>query len=180
MLALGTAAPGFVLPDTISRRMVSLDELARGASAVVVMFLCNHCPYVKHVNAEIVRLAKEYQPHGIAFVGISSNDVERFPEDSPDEMHRVGIELGYPFPYLYDESQEVARAYQAACTPEFYIFDRDRALVYRGQLDDSRPSNGAPVTGQDVRDALGDLLAGRSVSEEQTPSIGCSIKWRQS
>lgn len=178
MLSLGTVAPEFSLPDTVSGRMLSLDQVA-GDRTTVVMFLCNHCPYVKHVNDAIVRLANDYSLRGVSFVAISSNDVERYPEDSPAEMKRTARELGYPFPYLFDESQDVARAYQAACTPEFYVFDGDRRLVYRGQLDDSRPANDTPVTGRDVRAALDAVLAGRPVSQEQVPSIGCGIKWKQ-
>ncbi|HVK37776.1 MAG TPA: thioredoxin family protein [Candidatus Kapabacteria bacterium] len=179
MLPLGTAAPEFALPDTVSGRMLSLDQLASDR-ATVVMFLCNHCPYVVHVNEALVALAQDYMPRGVAFVAISSNDVERYPEDSPEQMKRVAGELGYPFPYLYDESQQVALAYQAACTPDFYVFDGDRRLVYRGQFDDSRPANDTPVTGRDLRAALDAVLDGRDVDPEQTASIGCGIKWKHS
>jgi peroxiredoxin len=179
MLPLGTKAPEFTLPDVVSDRELSLDQLA-SERATLVMFLCVHCPYVKHVNAELVRLANDYTPRGVAFVAISSNDVERYPQDSPENMRRTAEELGYPFPYLYDESQEVARAYQAACTPDFYLFDGERRLVYRGQLDDSRPSTDTPVTGHDVRAALDALLDGRDVPTEQIASIGCGIKWKDS
>jgi thiol-disulfide isomerase/thioredoxin len=179
MLPLGTSAPEFSLPDVVSGGTLSLDQLASD-KATVVMFLCNHCPYVKHVNEELVRLASDYMPRGVSFVAISSNDVERYPEDSPEEMRRLAAELGYPFPYLYDETQEVARAYQAACTPDFYIFDGARRLVYRGQLDGSRPSTDTPVTGRDVRAALDAVLDGRDVNEEQIASIGCGIKWKNS
>lgn len=177
MLELGTIAPGFTLPDTVSGKSMSLSELKSDA-ATVVMFICNHCPFVKHVQSELVRLAKDYQPRGVAFVAISSNDVESYPEDSPANMKAVAQRLGYPFPYLYDETQEVARAYQAACTPDFYIFDNELALVYRGQLDDSRPGNGIPVSGQDIRGALDAMLAGNAVDPDQRPSIGCNIKWK--
>jgi thiol-disulfide isomerase/thioredoxin len=142
------------------------------------MFICNHCPFVKHVQEELVRVANDYQDHGVSFVAISANDVDAYPADSPQNMKAVAQRLGYPFPYLYDESQDVARAYQAACTPDFYVFDRDLSLVYRGQLDGSRPGNGIPVTGRDLRAALDALLAGKPVSPDQRPSIGCNIKWK--
>jgi hypothetical protein len=142
------------------------------------MFICNHCPFVKHVQGELVKVASDYQPKGIAFVAISANDVRSYPDDSPENMKAVAERLGYPFPYLYDESQEVARSYKAACTPDFYIFDGDLRLVYRGQLDDSRPGNRVPVTGSDLRAALDAILAGRPVDANQKPSIGCNIKWK--
>lgn len=178
MLALGTVAPEFKLPDTVSGQVKSLQEL-KSDKATVVMFICNHCPFVKHVNEQLVALANDYQPQGVAFVAISSNDVENYPEDHPDKMKEYALELGYPFPYLYDESQGVAKAYKAACTPDFYIFDGDLKLVYRGQLDDSRPKSDIPVTGIDIRTALDDLLAGKPVSVEQRPSLGCNIKWKE-
>ena len=143
------------------------------------MFICNHCPFVKHVNEALVKLANDYIPKGISFIAISSNDVVNFPEDSPEKMKQTAKELGYSFPYLYDESQEVARAYDAACTPDFFIYDKNLKLVYRGQLDDSRPSNGLPVTGKDIRSAFDLLLAGKNVPAEQMPSIGCNIKWKK-
>jgi peroxiredoxin len=178
MLPLGTQAPDFSLPDTVSGRMVSLKEVA-GPEGTVVMFLCNHCPYVLHVNAEIVRIAHEFGPLGLGFVGISSNDAGAYPEDGPERMREQAREVGYPFPYLYDETQEVARAYDAACTPDFYVFDAGLRLVYRGQLDDSRPKrNPVPVTGTDLRAALEDVLAHRPPTERQRPSGGCNIKWR--
>lgn len=177
MIPLGTEAPPFTLRDTISGDMLSLDQL-KSDQATVVMFLCNHCPYVKHVNPQLVQVARDYQPQGVSFVGISSNDVETYPEDSPEEMKKVAQQLGYPFPYLYDESQEVARSYQAACTPDLYVFDGDMKLVYRGQLDDARPKNEQPVTGRDLRQALDNVLAGKPVSADQKPSIGCNIKWK--
>jgi peroxiredoxin len=177
MLALGTKAPPFALPDTVSGKMMSLNEL-KSDQATVVMFICNHCPYVKHVQTGLVKLAQDYQPKGVSFVAISSNDVVQYPEDGPRPMKEVAERLGYPFPYLYDESQEIARAYRAACTPDFYLFDPDLKLVYRGQLDDSRPGNSIPVTGRDVRAALDNILAGQPVNPEQKPSIGCSIKWK--
>ena len=175
MISLGTKAPDFMLPDTISGVTISLQSIA--GKATVIMFICNHCPFVKHVNKELVRLADDYTPKGISFIAISSNDIVNYPDDSPEKMKGVAKELGYPFPYLYDESQEVARAYDAACTPDFFIYDKDLKLVYRGQLDDSRPSNGIPVTGKDMRAALDNILTGKSISAEQKPSIGCNIKW---
>lgn len=178
MIPLGTKAPDFTLPDVVSGKMMSLNEL-KSQKATVIMFICNHCPYVKHVNHELVRLARDYQPKGVAFIAISSNDVAQYPEDGPEEMKKVAQQLGYPFPYLHDESQDVARAYDAACTPDIYIFDKDLKLAYRGQLDDARPGNNAPVTGNDVRAALDNLLSGKPVSPEQKPSIGCNIKWKK-
>jgi len=178
MLPLGTSAPDFTLPDTVSGRMLSLNDLASDR-ATVVMFICNHCPYVKHVARGLVDLANDYLPSGVSFIAISSNDVENYPDDSPEEMRRNATELGYPFPYLYDESQDVARAYAAACTPDFYIFDGERNLVYRGQMDDSRPRNGIPVTGRDLRAALDAVIAGTPVDANQRPSIGCGIKWKR-
>jgi peroxiredoxin len=176
MLPLGTQAPGFRLPDT-EGNVVALDDF-QDAPALLVIFLCNHCPYVKHVRHELAKLTGEYHDRGVAAVGINANDVAAYPEDRPELMAREKAEVGYPFPYLYDESQGVARAYQAACTPDFYVFDRQRRLVYRGQLDDSRPGNGLPVTGKDLRAALDAVLAGRPVPEPQRPSIGCNIKWK--
>ena len=177
MLDLGTKAPEFDLPDTISGKNVKLSDI-QSDKATVVMFLCNHCPYVIHVNEEIVRLAADYQAKGVRFVGISSNDVENYPQDGPDEMKKHAAAVGYNFPYLYDETQEVARAYDAACTPDFYIFDGDMILVYRGRLDGSRPSNGLPLTGTDLRAALDAVLGGEQVTDRQYPSGGCNIKWK--
>lgn len=177
MVSLGTPAHAFQLPDTLSGKTYSLDEL-KSATATVVMFICNHCPYVKHIQPELVRLANDYIPQGISFIAINSNDVKAYPEDAPEEMKTTGERLGYPFPYLYDESQAVARAYKAACTPDIFVYDSGMRLVYRGQLDDSRPSNGLPVTGRDVRDALDNLLAGKPVNPNQRPSVGCNIKWK--
>jgi peroxiredoxin len=176
MLELGTVAPDFALPDTAGR-VVRRDDFAT-ANALLVMFICNHCPYVKHVRAELARLGQEYLPQGIAVVAINSNDVSRYPADSPEKMAEEARSAGYTFPYLYDESQAVARAYRAACTPDFFLFDRDRQLVYRGQLDDSRPGNGVPVTGRDLRAALDNLLAGQPLALAQQPSMGCGIKWK--
>ena len=178
MMPLGAKAPDFNLPDTISGINKSLKEL-RSDKATVVMFICNHCPFVKHVQKGLVKLTNEYIPKGISFIAISANDVETYPEDSPQRMKEVAKQLGYPFPYLYDESQAIARAYGAACTPDFYIFDKDMKCVYRGQMDDSRPSNDIPVTGKDIRAALDAILADKPVNPEQKPSIGCSIKWKK-
>ena len=177
MIPLGTTAPSFTLPDTVSGNQLSLDQL-KGTNATVIMFICNHCPYVKHINSELVLVANDYKSKGVNFIAISSNDVTTHPEDSPEKMKQVALEQGYPFPYLYDESQAVAKAYDAACTPDFYIFDKDLKLVYRGQLDDSRPSNPVPLSGKDVRTALDDLLSGKEISRFQRPSIGCNIKWK--
>ncbi|MEY3052504.1 MAG: hypothetical protein RLY31_2289 [Bacteroidota bacterium] len=177
MIPLGTSAPDFTLPDTVSGRKVSLTELSTG-KALVIMFLCNHCPYVKHVNAGIVRLAEDFQPQGVRFVAISSNDAVNYPDDAPDKMRHVAEEEGYPFPYLYDEDQSVARAYDAACTPDFYVFDREGKLVYRGRMDASRPQTDTPVTGADLRAALEAVLRGETPSEDQYPSLGCNIKWK--
>lgn len=178
MLPLGTSAPDFELPDTQSGKNLRLADVA-GARATVVMFLCNHCPYVLYVNPEIVRIVAEYEPQGVAFVGISSNDAVAHPEDAPDKMTEHARAVGYTFPYLYDESQDVARAYDAACTPDFYVFDASLRLAYRGQLDDSRPKrNPVPSTGEDLRTALDAVLAGKPASAAQRPSGGCNIKWK--
>lgn len=178
MVALGTKAPEFILPDTVSGRQISLSDI-KGSVATVIMFICNHCPFVKHVNAELVKLANDYKTKGIGFVAISSNDVVNHPDDSPGLMAQVARQLKYPFPYLYDETQEVAKAYDAACTPDFFIYDKNMHLVYRGQLDDSRPGNELPVTGKDIRHALDCLVINKPVPEIQRPSIGCNIKWKQ-
>lgn len=178
MLPLGTQAPAFALPDTVSGAVITLAQV-RSSKATVVMFICNHCPYVIHVKDELVRLARDYQPRGVAFVAISSNDVEHYPQDAPALMRDFATASGFSFPYLYDESQNVARAYQAACTPDFFVFDGDLALAYRGQLDGSRPGNGKPVTGASMRAALDALLAGMSVGDDQIPSVGCNIKWKR-
>lgn len=177
MLPLGTTAPDFELPDTVSGKFVSLSDLYP-AKALVVMFLCNHCPYVVHVNPEIAQLAHDYRPRGVNFVGISSNDVEKYPADGPEKMKETAQEAGYSFPYLYDESQEVARAYDAACTPDFYIFDNNKQLAYRGRIDGSRPGNQIPLSGADLRAALDAVLSGKPVVERQYPSGGCNIKWK--
>lgn len=177
MLELSTKAPGFELLDTITTSTYSLQQL-KGEKGTVIMFICNHCPFVKHVNQEVVRLANDYRILGFGFVAISSNDVKAYPQDDPQEMFKIARQLNYPFPYLYDETQEVARAYSAACTPDFFVFDEALRLVYRGQLDDSRPKNGIPTSGRSIREALDALLNNRPVPKEQKPSIGCNIKWR--
>ncbi len=177
-IPLGFPAPDFTLPDTVSGKILSLKDL-RGEHATVIMFICNHCPYVKHVNSQLVQLAKDYQPKGIAFIAISSNDVEKYPQDGPELMKENALQEGYPFPYLYDETQEVAKAYHAACTPDFSIFDADLRCVYRGQLDDSRPKNDSISDGKDIRAALDAILNQQPVSAQQMPSLGCNIKWKQ-
>lgn len=177
MLTLGTRLPDFTLTDAVTGRPVSPVDFA-DRRALLVMFICNHCPFVKHVLPELGRLAGTYLPKNVGIVAISSNDVDAYPADAPDEMRKLARSEGWTFPYAFDESQVVARAFQAACTPDFYLFDRSRKLVYRGQLDDSRPSNDIPVTGRDLRGALDALLAGREAPTDQQPSIGCNIKWK--
>lgn len=178
MTALGKKAFDFSLPDTVSGKTITLQAI-KGNTATVLMFICNHCPFVKHVNAQLVQLGNDYKNKGITFIAISSNDVNGYPQDGPEQMKLAATELQYPFPYLYDQSQEVAKAYEAACTPDFFIYDAGLSLVYRGQLDDSRPGNEKPVTGADMRNALGHLIAGKPVPADQKPSIGCNIKWRE-
>jgi len=178
MAPLGMKVPGFRLPDAVSGRAVSLDDF-KGAPALLVMFICNHCPYVKHVREHLSQLVREYQARGVAVVGISSNDALQFPDDGPEKMKQEARAAGYTFPYLYDEDQEVAKQYRAACTPDFFVFDKDRRLVYRGQMDDSRPNSGRPVTGKDLRAALDAVLAGRPAPADQKPSMGCNIKWKE-
>ena len=177
MLELGTKAPVFELPDTVSGKTLSLNDLASD-KATVIMFLCNHCPYVIQVNPEIARIVADYKSKGVSFIGISSNDVENYPQDSPELMKKVAKEVPYDFPYLYDESQEVAQAYDAACTPDFYVFDGDLSLRYRGRIDDSRKGNDVPLSGKDLRAAIDAVLAGEEVNEIQYPSGGCNIKWK--
>jgi peroxiredoxin len=177
MLPLGTPAPSFVLRDTVSGRTVSLESCA-GSPVLVVAFVCNHCPFVKHILDGFVAFAREFAARGVAVVAISPNDAVSYPQDSPAEMARLAALKGFTFPYAYDESQEVARSYQAVCTPEFYVFDRDRRLAYRGQFDASSPGNNVPVTGADLRAACEALLSGAPVPPEQKPSVGCSIKWK--
>ena len=176
MLPLGTSAPDFQLPDVLTQRSVSLADFT-GKKALLVMFICNHCPYVVHVRDELVRIARDYAARGLGVVAISSNDAIRYPDDAPDKMQALARELQFPFPYCHDESQETARAYTAACTPDFFLFDEKRTLVYHGQLDGTRPRQ-EPPTGADLRAAIDAVLAGQPVSAEQKPSIGCSIKWR--
>lgn len=175
--AVGTIAPDFALINTIDEKIYSLNNL-KGKKGTVIMFICNHCPFVIHVNEQLVKLANEYQQKGISFIAISANDVENYPQDAPHLMKKVAAENNYPFPYLYDENQTIAKAYDAACTPDFYIFDADLKSVYHGQLDDSRPGNGKPVTGLDIRNALDNLLLNKPVVENQKPSVGCGIKWK--
>ncbi|MCB0495512.1 MAG: thioredoxin family protein [Cyclobacteriaceae bacterium] len=179
MLELQTEAPQFELPDVISGNVVSLKDASSGKLGLMVMFICNHCPYVKHVQSELVELAADYQDKGIAFIAISSNDVDNYPEDSPELMLEEAKRWKYPFPYLYDQTQEVAKAYKAACTPDFYLFDTELKLVYRGQLDGSRPGNDVPLTGESLREAINNLLAGIPINENQIPSMGCNIKWKE-
>jgi thiol-disulfide isomerase/thioredoxin len=177
MIPLGTSAPPFQLPDAVTKNVLSLREL-KGERGTVIMFLSNHCPFVKHVNEEIVRIANDYRVLGFGFIAIMSNDVNEYPEDHPDLMWKTARVNNYSFPYLYDQTQGIASAYDAACTPDFYLFDSDLKLVYRGQLDDSRPGNGIHVSGRDLREALDALLNNRQVSPNQKPSIGCNIKWK--
>lgn len=177
MLPLGTKAPDFSLLDVTSNQIFSLESL-KSNKATVIMFICNHCPFVKHVQEELVRVANDYQKKGIAFIAISANDASEYPEDSPEKMKEVAKKLHYPFHYLYDETQEVAKAYDAACTPDFFVFDKNLILVYRGQLDGSRPGNQIPLSGEDLRDALDNILNNTPISQDQKPSIGCNIKWK--
>ena len=176
MLPLGTAAPDFRLPDT-NGKMVARDDF-QTAPALLVLFICNHCPYVKHIRSALADLGREYQRRGAAIVAINANDAGNYPDDSPENMKREVSSAAYVFPYLYDETQSVARAYRAACTPDIFLFDKNRKLVYRGQFDDSRPGNGRPVTGRDLRAALDAVLEGKPVPEPQTASVGCNIKWK--
>jgi len=176
MLALGTQAPDFSLPDT-SGKTVTLSDFA-SAPALVVAFICNHCPYVKHLHSGLAQFGNDMQSKGVQVVAISSNDAVNYPDDSPQRMAQEAKAVGYSFPYLYDETQGVAKSYQAACTPDFFLFDKNQKLVYRGQFDDSRPGSGLPVTGKDLRDAVDALLAGQPVPADQKPSVGCNIKWK--
>ncbi len=178
MLPLGTQAPDFNLPNSVDGNQVSLSDI-KSDKATVVMFICNHCPYVIHVNSQIVDIANAYNQKGVSFVAISSNDVENYPADSPEKMKEVAEKLGYSFPYLYDESQEVAKAYDAACTPDFYVFDASMKLAYRGRLDASTPGNGEPLTGSDLRSAIDAVLNGTGEIANQKPSMGCNIKWKK-
>ena len=177
MVELGTRAPQFNLPDTVSGKNYSLDNI-KGNVATVIMFICNHCPFVKHVNHQLVNLANDYKNRDIGFAAISANDVVNFPDDAPQLMKQAALQLNYSFPYLFDETQHVARAYDAACTPDFFIYDANLRLVYRGQLDDSRPGNEIPANGKDIRQALDCLISDQPVPKGQKPSIGCNIKWK--
>ncbi len=177
MLPIGTKAPNFVLPDTISGSNMSLENI-KGKKGTVIMFLCNHCPYVIHVNSELVKMANDYISKGINFVAISSNDVGNYPQDSPDKMSIVAKVLMYPFPYLYDETQEVAKAYDASCTPDFYVFNEEMMLYYRGRLDKSRPGNSGDLNGVDLRSAIDGMLLKEKSPSKQYPSAGCNIKWK--
>ncbi|OQY54715.1 MAG: thioredoxin family protein [Candidatus Parabeggiatoa sp. nov. 2] len=177
MMPLGTIAPDLTLPNPVTGETATLQGL-KSDTATVIMFICNHCPYVKHLNGEIVKLAKDYQPKGVSVIAINSNDVNNYPEDAPEKMKEVAQQVGYSFPYLYDETQEVAKAYQAACTPDFYVFDKDLKCAYRGRLDGATPKNNVPVTGEELRAALDAILAGQPVNSDQKPSMGCSIKWK--
>lgn len=177
MMSLGTKAPDFDLYDVMAESHASLSDVS-GVIGTMVMFICNHCPYVIHIQEELVEIAKEYSENGIGFVGISSNDVDNYPDDSPEHMRRQGEVYEFVFPYLFDETQEVARSYDAACTPDFFLFDRDLKLVYRGRMDESRPGNDIPVTGMDMRAALDALIEGKPQAEMQYPSMGCNIKWK--
>lgn len=178
MMNLGTTAPSFTLLDTISNKSLSLEDI-QSKVATVIMFTCNHCPYVIHINEQLVSLAKDYQAQGVSLVAISSNDVENYPQDSPAKMTELAAEVGYTFPYLYDESQSVAKAYDAACTPDFYIFDGNMKLQYRGRLCSSRPNTEVEVTGKDLRAALDAIIDKKTVTEKQYPSAGCGIKWKK-
>ncbi|ULC60601.1 thioredoxin family protein [Flaviramulus sp. BrNp1-15] len=178
MIPLGTQAPDFNLFDTVSQKKLSLQE-GKGNEGTVIMFLCNHCPFVIHINKVLVTIANTYAEKGIGFIAISSNDVENYPQDGPDKMMIHAEENNYPFPYLYDETQDIAKVYDAACTPDLYVFDKSLNLIYRGQLDDSRPGNGIPVTGKDLKHALDCLLENKENLESQKPSIGCNIKWKK-
>ncbi|MBK9726726.1 MAG: thioredoxin family protein [Saprospiraceae bacterium] len=177
MLKLGIQAPDFNLPNVVNGNLVSLSAM-NNYQAYVIFFICNHCPYVIHINPELIELCKEYLKKNVCFIGISSNDILKYPQDGPEKMREHAIRIGYPFPYLYDETQEVAKAYDAACTPDFYIFDNNKILEYRGRLDASRPNSGTPVTGEDLRNALDAVLANQPVDSIQYPSMGCNIKWK--
>lgn len=177
MIDLGTQAPDFELPDTLSNRVISLQDF-RGDNATVIMFICNHCPYVKHIIDKVVEVANEFLEKDVSFIAISSNDVAQYPDDAPEKMTEFANDHDFPFPYVYDETQEVAKAYEAACTPDIYVFDGDLKLVYRGQFDDSRPKNDEPVTGRDLRNALNNIALGLPIPKDQKPSIGCNIKWK--
>jgi peroxiredoxin len=177
MLDLGTQAPDFSLPEVVSGKTITLASF-KGEKALLVMFICRHCPFVKHVQDELARIGSDYRGRGLGIVAISSNDVASFPDDAPAHMKEMALDLGFSFPFCYDETQAVAKAYHAACTPDFFVFNNERKLVYRGQLDDSRPESGVPVTGRDLRAAIDATLAGKQPAAEQRPSVGCNIKWK--
>lgn len=177
MLSLGTKAPNFQLPDVVSGQLISLDTFA-DKKGLLVIFICRHCPFVKHIQAELAQIGKDYVGEDVEIVAISANNAAQYPDDAPDQLKAMAVQLGFTFYFCYDESQETAKAYTAACTPDFFLFDEDLRLVYRGQLDDSRPSNGKPVTGKDLRAALDAVIAGKPVTLNQKPSIGCNIKWK--
>jgi len=177
MLPLGTAAPDFQLPDVVSGKTISLDSFA-DSQALLVMFICQHCPFVIHVREELAKIGQDYQDRSLGIVAISANDVANYPNDSPEKLKQMAQEFEFNFPVCYDESQEVSKFYTAACTPDFFLFDGDNKLVYRGQLDDSRPGNGFPVTGEDMRQAIDFTLKGEEIDFAQKPSIGCNIKWK--
>ncbi len=178
MLSLGTKAPDFNLPDVVSEKIISLSDFD-DKKAFLVMFICRHCPYVQHIKSELARIGKDYKDKDIGIVAISSNDVNVYPEDASDSLSEMAKEEGFNFPYLFDETQEVAKSYTAACTPDLFLFDKDRKLVYRGQIDDSRPGNNVPVTGKDLRSAIDAVLSDKEVDPNQKPSMGCSIKWKK-
>ncbi len=177
MIDLGTVAPNFELKDVVTGQNRSLKQLA-GEHGLLVMFICRHCPFVQHIQEELAKLGRDYANKGLGIVAISSNDADTYPDDAPPSLKQQADQMGFTFPYLFDETQEVAKAYQAVCTPDFFVFDKSLALVYRGQLDDSRPGNDVPVTGRDLRRALDALLAGEPIPAEQRPSLGCNIKWK--
>lgn len=177
MVELGTQAPHFSLPDVISGREIRLNKTIQ-SKAVVIMFICNHCPYVKHINKELTKLANDYMNNGVMFVAINSNNIDSHPDDSPDHMRIVAEHEKYPFPYLFDETQQIAKAYQAVCTPDFFVYDANLSLAYRGQMDDSRPGNQIAVTGYSIRKALDCILSNQPITEKQLPSLGCNIKWK--
>ena len=177
MIALGTAAPDFSLPDVTSREIITLKTFGH-KKALLIMFICSHCPFVKHVQDELSQIGRDYQKKNVGILAISSNDTRAYPEDSPSNLNVMAQKLGFNFPYCYDETQQVARAYQAACTPDYFLFDQNRTLVYRGQLDESRPGNDKPVTGKDLRQAVDSVLSGLPILAEQIASVGCNIKWK--
>lgn len=178
MIPLNSRAPDFILPEVVNELIFSLQQM-KGKTATVIVFICNHCPFVKNINPQLIQLAHDYANEGVQVIAISSNDVMQYPEDGPQNMKKIAQQLKYPFPYLFDETQEVAKAYNAACTPDFFIYDSNLLLTYRGQLDDSRPGNDIPVSGKDIRAALASMINGDPVTTNQKPGIGCSIKWKR-